>query len=306
MAKQAAIILLNWNTPKHTANCILSIQKNCNSEQYDLIVADNGSTDGSLAKLQAQFPDLLYIDNQENLGFAAGNNKALELSLQQDYTYSLLLNNDTEVFEDFLTPLINHLEQHLKAVAVQPSIYFLNSKEDLWNGGSFFNKWLGITYSDNQKGVTTAMRFSTVDWITGCCMLVRNDALRKSGLLNSAYFLYFEDVELSFRLKRYGELHYLNTTKIYHEAGVSGKQSSKNKEGTISPIIHYYLSRNKIWFLRKYSNPVFVPTITLYHFFYYTFLMIYFILRNRLTKAKYLYKGIKNGLSEPKKNIYKG
>ena len=305
MSKPVALILLNWNTPTHTANCISSIMKHCDATQYDLIIADNGSTDGSLALLKAQFPEHIYIDNKENLGFAEGNNRALSYSIKHNYTYSLLLNTDTETDEDFITPLVQHLESHRNAGAVQPAIFYLHKRDLLWNGGSYFSKFFGVTYSKNQKSRQNLKDVEKVDWITGCCFLVRNEVLKHTGLFNEQFFLYYEDVELSFRLRERGhELHYFPGTKIYHEAGVSGKQSNKNNEGTLSPIIHYYLCRNKIWFLRRYGNPIFAPVMILHNSFYYGALFSYFFLRNRRKKAQYLFKGIREGLITPKSSIW--
>lgn len=305
MNKQVAIILLNWNTPQHTSNCIVSLMQQCDAESYDLIIADNGSTDGSLDVLRSWFPQHIYIDNKENLGFAGGNNRALEYSIAQGYPYSLLLNSDTEVEEDFLSPMLRHLERHPTVTALQPAIYFLHQKDQLWNGGSFFNQIFGITYAKNQKNRQALKEAEPVDWLTGCCFLVRNAALKRAGLLKEKFFLYYEDVELSFRLREQGyTLQYFPATKIFHEAGVSGKQPLKNKEGVLSPVIHYYLCRNKIWFLRRYGNPIFAPMMIFYHGFYYAALFTYFFLRGRRKKSAYLLQGIKEGLNTPLNSIW--
>lgn len=305
MEKSVALILLNWNTPQHTINCISSIMQFCDDKLFDIIIADNGSSDDSLSRLQEKFQNQhIIIDNKENLGFAEGNNRALEYSMHKGYIYSLLLNNDTEVDEDFLTPLVHYLDEKPDVVAVQPAIYYLYNKNKLWNGGSFFNKILGSTYSKNSTARQQLKTSEQVDWLTGCCMLMRNETLKKSGLLNSRFFLYYEDVDLSFRLRNFGELHYFPSTKIYHEAGVSGQQKSKNSEGSLSPVIHYYICRNKIWFVRKYANPIFLPLMLFKTLCYYAALYSYFIIRRRKKKSAYLYQGIKEGLFTPLSSIW--
>lgn len=134
-------------------------------------------------------------------------------------------------------------------------------------------------------------------------MLVRNSALTKSGLFNKQFFLYYEDVELSYRLRSYGyDLHYLPSCKMYHEAGVSARV--EKNEGFLSPIIHYYISRNHIWFLRKYGKPVFYPINLLYNGSYYLALWGYFKLRGRNQKAGLLIKGLKEGLFTPQNAIW--
>ncbi|WP_316832410.1 glycosyltransferase family 2 protein [Pedobacter aquatilis] len=303
MPKKVAIILLNWNTYEYTSSCISSVMKYCNGTDYDLIIADNGSTDDSLAILKKRFPSLIYIDNKTNLGFAEGNNKALEYSIQEGYTFSLLLNNDTETDEDFLSPLISHLEKNHQTVAVQPAIYYLADKTRLWNGGSFFNQVFGFTYSKNQQKRRQLQLPEKVEWLTGCCFLVRNSALKQYGLFNNRFFLYYEDVDLSFRLKQAGNLDYFPLSKIYHEAGVSGKQK-KNSEGILSPIIHYYVSRNKIWFLRRYANPFFYLLNFAYNAPYYIALYIYFLIRRRKKKAQFLFKGVREGLFTPLNQVW--
>jgi len=301
MPKQVALILLNWNTPQHTASCISSLLQYCDTHLFDIIVADNGSTDGSLSILKAQFPDLVYIDNRENLGFAEGNNRGLEYSITHNYTYSLVMNTDTLTDNDLVTCLMTHLEKHPGAAAVQPAIYWMHDKTKIWNGKGGFNQLLGLPYS-NKKLPVSPLNFEIAQWVTGCCMLIRNAALLKSGLFNKQFFLYYEDVELSFRLRNTCyELHYLPACRIYHEAGVSAKV--EKKEGFLSPIIHYYICRNHIWFLRKYGKPIFYPVNILYNGFYYLSLWIYLKLRGRNEKAAYLIKAVEEGLFAPKESI---
>jgi GT2 family glycosyltransferase len=304
MHKPVALILLNWNTPVHTANCILSVQQYCDEALFNIIVADNGSTDHSLQLLKAQFPDLIYIDNKENLGFAEGNNRGLQYSIANGYTYSLVMNNDTLVDEDLVTKLKLHLDNYLHAAAVQPAIYWMHDKSKIWNGEGQFNALLGKTTSSTTLPAPADINnVKTVAWVTGCCMMIRNTSLIMSGLFNKQFFLYYEDVELSYRLRGCGyELHYLPSAKMYHEAGVSARV--EKKEGYLSPVIHYYISRNHIWFLRRYGKPVFYPVNAAYNGLYYLLLWGYFKLRGRSKKAGMLIKGLKEGLFTPKNLIW--
>lgn len=306
MPKPVALILLNWNTPQYTADCIQSVFRYCDNSLYNIIVTDNGSTDNSLAILKQQFPDLIYIDNEHNLGFAEGNNQALLYSIVQGYQYSLLLNTDTLVDEDIVKKLSTHLNEYPQAAAVQPAIYWMHKPTEIWNGEGRFNKLLGTTISDTTKPDTlTAPPFTLAEWVTGCCMMIKNEALQKSGLLNKLFFLYYEDVDLSFRLRKAGYvLHYLPSCKMYHEAGISAKVAAPKKEGQLSPVIHYYISRNHLWFIRQYGSPVLFPVNLLYNSFYYSALLIYFVLRRRKQKASLLLKGLKEGLFTPKKLIW--
>ncbi len=306
MPKPVAVILLNWNTPVYTATCINSLKTYCDGRLFDIIVADNGSTDHSLITLQAQFPDVIFIDNKSNLGFAEGNNRALIYSINNGYTYSLLINTDTLVDEDIITALSRHLDLYPAAAAVQPAIYWMHDRSKIWNGKGGFNTITGVVSSATNLPTTNDLAsFKQAKWVTGCCALLRNSALEKGGLFNKLFFLYFEDAELSYRLRDNGfELHYLPSVKMYHEAGVSAKLSPQKKEGMLSPVIHYYVSRNHIWFLRKYGNIVFLPIYGLRNALYYGSLFVYFKLRGRNEKASNLIKGLKEGLFTPKHLIW--
>ena len=305
MHKPVAVILVNWNTAEYTANCISSLKRYCDESLFDIIVADNGSTDGSLQVLQAEFPDLVYIDNKENLGFAEGNNRVLLYSIEKGYSYSLIINTDTLVDEDIIFKLREHLQQHPEAAAVQPAIYWMHNRAQIWNGKGRFSSILGITFSDTRlPEQPPGPTYKTAEWLTGCCMLIRNAALLKSGLFNKQFFLYYEDVDLSFRLRRKGyQLHYIMSCKMYHAAGVSAKVTP-TKEGSLSPIIHYYVSRNHLWLLRRYGTPLFYPINLVYNGFYYAGLLTYLKLRGRNEKARLLIKGLKDGFFTSKSLIW--
>jgi GT2 family glycosyltransferase len=305
MLKPVAIILLNWNTPEHTINCIASLLQYCNEHLYNIIVTDNGSTDNSLSLIKDRYPNLIYIDNKINLGFAEGNNRALKYSIDNNYQYSLILNTDTLVDEDIVTKLSNHLNIHTEAAAVQPAIYWMYNKSQIWNGEGHFNKLLGKTTSNTKQPDYDDGTFKVADWLTGCCMCIRNSALVNVGLFNKLLFLYFEDVDLSFRLRNSGyNLHYLPSCKMYHEAGVSAKIAPNKKEGTLNPIIHYYIARNHIWILRQYGNNAFYSINLIYNGFYYASLLTYFLIRGRTEKAKSLIKGLKEGFFTSKNLIW--
>lgn len=301
MPKNVAVILLNWNTKIYTEQCIISLKAYASESLFDIIIADNGSTDGSLLYLKSKFPDLIYLDNKTNLGFAEGNNRALNLSIKLGFKYSLLLNTDTIIKENVVQKLFDYLETYDNIAAVQPAIYYLNDKNKLWNGEMDFNPILGYTFSKAElPNIPKAVK-----WITGCCFLIRNTVLEDVGMFNKRFFLYYEDVELSYRLRSKGyQLNILPNITVFHEAGVSGKLKSKSKEGYLSPIIHYYLTRNKIWFLRRYGNKWFFPFILLNLIVQSSALLCYFVINGKTQKLNNLLKGIKDGLLTPSKNIW--
>jgi GT2 family glycosyltransferase len=320
MSKKLAIILVNWNSYALTDDTLQSLYKTSYKE-YDIICVDNASTDDSLNQLRKNHSDIILLTCDQNTGFTGGNNKGMQYALEHGYAYTLLLNNDVAVESDFLEPLVQALDANENLGAVQPLIYFHHDRTLIWNAGSCYNKWLGVTkaigynkkdkdqkeryqkeryrtdQNQNQGDTKDIQPIQNIAWITGCAFMVKTDVLKKVGLLYEPFFIYYEDVDLSFRIKNAGyDLGYTPASVIYHIAGMSHKSTKKTAEGYISPKVHYLNARNHIWLLKKYTNLLHAPTVILYQSIYYLSVTGYFIIRGRWQKIKALYKGIGEGL----------
>jgi GT2 family glycosyltransferase len=304
MSKKLAIILVNWNSYELTNDTLQSLYQT-SFQDYDIICVDNASTDESLNQLRTNHNNVIILTCDQNTGFTGGNNKGMQYAIQQGYVYTLLLNNDVAVESDFLEPLVGALDANKNMGAVQPLIYFHHDRTLIWNAGSSFNQWLGITKTIgyNKKDAQHTYRnqnqgcVSKIDWITGCAFMVKTEVLKKVGLLYDPFFIYYEDVDLSFRIKNAGyDLGYAPASVIYHIAGMSHKSTKKTAEGYVSPKVHYLNARNHIWLLKKYTSALHAPTVILYQSLYYLSVTAYFILRGRWQKIKALYKGIGEGI----------
>jgi GT2 family glycosyltransferase len=304
MSKKLAIILVNWNSYQLTDDTLQSLYKTTYKD-YDIICVDNASNDDSLSQLRKNHVDIILLTCDQNTGFTGGNNKGMRYALQHGYTYTLLLNNDVAVESDFLEPLVNALDANENLGAVQPLIYFHHDRTLIWNAGSRYNKWLGVskTIGYNKKDEDQKERFqnqgfvSNIAWITGCAFMVKTELLKKVGLLYEPFFIYYEDVDLSFRIKNAGyDLGYAPASVIYHIAGMSHKSTKKTAEGYVSPKVHYLNARNHIWLLKKYTSALHAPTVIFYQSLYYLSVTGYFIIRGRWKKIKALYKGIGEGI----------
>lgn len=294
-----AIILVNWNSYEVSNDCILSLKK-IDYPNYTIILVDNGSADGSGMKIQKEHPDIVTILSDKNTGFTGGNNIGFRYSLENNFDYSMMLNNDTIVEPDFLSNLMNIIERSETIGAVQPRIHFDHNRQLLWNGGSYFNKFWGFTYTkgENRSPKKAHLINKEVDWITGCAFLVRNSVLRKTGMLAENMFIYSEDVDLSFRIHERGyKLMYVADALIYHIAGMSNKSKTKGKEGYVNPIVHYLNQRNRIWLLKRYTKWQYVPTALIANFFYVMLIIGYFALRRRFSKVKAMRQAIKDGIN---------
>ena len=299
MSKKVAVILVNWNSFALTFNCIDSLQQMVYRD-FDILVTDNGSEDGSGKKLKEHYPGLILIESPINLGFTGGNNLGMQYAIENGYEYVILLNNDTFVKNDSLAVLTTFMDQHHEAGAIQPMIYFNHDRSLLWNGGSYFNPWLGHTYTVNynQSLKPSNSRIKEVGWISGCAFMTRVSVLKQTGLFPENMFIYYEDVDLSFRIKKLGyQLIYHPDSVIYHIAGMSNKQKTKGKEGFINPIVHYLNIRNRIWLLKKHTKGLHIPITFLFNFFYIIAVMGYFVARLRFTKFRTVLRAVKDGLS---------
>jgi GT2 family glycosyltransferase len=310
MPKKLAIILVNWNSYALTDDTLQSLYKT-SYKDYDIICVDNASTDDSLNQLKKNHADIIILTCDQNTGFTGGNNKGMQYALAHGYAYTLLLNNDVAVESDFLEPLVQALDANENLGAVQPLIYFHHDRTLIWNAGSRYNKWLGVTKTigynkkdaqhtyryQNQGDTKNNQPIQNIAWITGCAFMARTEILKKVGLLYEPFFIYYEDVDLSFRIQQQGyDLGYTPASVIYHIAGMSHKSSKKTAEGYVSPKVHYLNARNHIWLLKKYTNLLHAPTVIIYQSLYYLSVTAYFILRGRWQKIKALYKGIGEGL----------
>ena len=293
-----AIIVINWNGYSLTEKCLQSLAE-ATYPNFQTVVVDNASTGDDVEKLRRNFPKVKLIESGENEGFTGGNNKGIEEALSEDFDYIMLLNNDTEQEMDFLDKLVSFMQRTPEAAAVQPRIHYVHDKDKVWSLGGKYNPWLGLTPS--LKKVQRNDPFE-VDWLTGCCLLVRASVVREVGKLDDNFFAYYEDVDWSFRMKSGGgKLYCLPDAVVYHVAGASGKASEKGKEGFVSPFIHYLNVRNQLYFLRKHAKGVYLPSVALVQVLLLSVYILYFSARRRLAKLKAVLMGVRDGLKMPVK-----
>ncbi|MDO6439637.1 glycosyltransferase family 2 protein [Cyclobacterium sp. 1_MG-2023] len=296
MQYSVAIVILNWNGWDYTQLCIKSLLEAGYSED-DLIIVDNASTDGSIPNIKKQFPKAHLILNKENEGFTGGNNRGIQYAIKKGYAFVLLLNNDTQVLPGFLERLIEEMKASEKLAAIQPLIYYLGAKDEIWNAGGDYHAWLG--YSQTNYKIESDQPYLT-DWISGCAILVRSTVLETIGLLDHNYFAYFEDVDWSLRMRSQGfELKVHPQSIIYHEAGAASKSETKGVEGFLDPKVHFLNVRNQVFQLRKYCVGPKQWLAWPFHFAKFALFIIYFTLKGRHTKSKAVIKGIKEGLKTP-------
>ena len=284
-----AIILVNWKQYELTKSCILSLLGS-ELKNFKIILIDNESNFNELKNLKKQFTEIITFSNQNNLGFCKANNQAIKYAIENNFELVMLLNNDTEVDKNFIDPLINTIKKDNSVGAVQPLIMNYNKRDLIWSAGGYLNKFFGITTTNKSLGNKL-----NLDWITGCCMLLKTDVIKKIKLLDENFFAYYEDVDWSFRIKDLGyTLELVDKSLVYHHGSISSNNSSS--EGKLSPYVHYLNFKNHIYLLRKHIEKFNILGVILYQLLKLIFYSIYFILRFRFKKLKMIYKGLIHGM----------
>mgnify|MGYP003393093677 CR=1 FL=1 len=224
MRADIAVVILNWNGLSWLERFLPAVIERSVGEAR-VIVADNGSTDDSIAWLQQRFPDLELISLPENLGFAGGYNAALE---KIDATYFVLLNSDVEVSPGWLAPMRALLERDRGMAACQPKM-LSHAQRDRFehagaaggyidrNGYPFCRgRIFEITEQDRGQFDDEAEVF----WATGACMMIRADAFRTAGGFDASLFAHMEEIDLCWRLRRMGwRIGYTSKSVVYHVGG---------------------------------------------------------------------------------------
>jgi len=288
--KKIAIIIVNWKQYELTINCLLSVQK-VEYKNLKVILVDNESNYEKINKIKNDFSKVEVIESKENLGFASANNIGIKYAIKNKFEYVMLLNNDTEVNKKFLTPLLNSFQKDNSLGAVQPLIMNYNNRAKVWNAGGYLNNFFGFPYTNKLNN-----KKRQIDWITGCCIVLKTKVINKVGLMDEHFFAYYEDVDWSLRIKKLGyKLGVVESSVIFHHGTKSSKNS--NFEGDLSPFVHYLNIRNHIYLVKKHSDKFNFIGVLLYQFLKILFYSIYFIMRLRFSKLKMVYRGLNDGIN---------
>lgn len=240
-------VILNWNGWRDTLACVRSCQRLVNVDN-ELIVIDNGSTDGSVERLQAEIPGLRIIETGANLGYAGGNNVGVRLAIDEGAEFVWLLNNDTTVDPRALDELIAVMRSNPRAGIVGSKIFYADRPEVLWFAGGYCRPDYGWAMHRGQDEVDTGQydQIGPAEFITGCSLLVRRATVADIGVLDDGYFLYWEDVDWCVAAASAGwEIIYAFGSRVWHKVGGSGT-------GGIDLLQVRYDTRNRIRFHRRH------------------------------------------------------
>jgi len=229
-----AIVVLNWNGLEDTRALLRTLER-CRVPagwSAEVMVVDNGSTDGSAQRIGAEFPQVDVLALPENLRFAGGNNQGIARALAAGADAIMLLNNDTEADPALLERLLLALEQHPEAGAVAPLIYFAAPSRRIWYAGGRCTPALGLAAHRGLRQLDRGQYRSIerTGYLTGCCLLARRAVWEKVGLLDERYFIYAEDADWCLRARRAGfALLFVPTARLWHKVSTSAGAQSRWK-----------------------------------------------------------------------------
>ncbi|MEG1573511.1 MAG: glycosyltransferase family 2 protein [Bacteroidales bacterium] len=250
-----SVVIVNYNVKYFLEQCLYSVRAALSGIDAEVFVVDNNSTDGSVEYLRPKFPEVVFLENNDNPGFAKANNQAITLCNGE---YVLLLNPDTVIGEEGLKTLSLFLDEHPEAGAIGVKMidghgmFLSESKRAFPSPWVSFCKIFGLSKLFPQS--PTFARYNlpyldenkphSVEVLAGAFMMLRSEALSKAGLLDESFFMYGEDIDLSYQMVLSGYKNYYLPERILHYKGESTKQ------GDIKYIKAFYGAM--IIFFRKY------------------------------------------------------
>lgn len=235
-----SVIIVNYNVEHFLDQCLDSVRRASKNVSLEVLIVDNKSVDGSLEMLSKKYPEYTLIANEDNVGFSKANNQAMRIAKGE---YVLLLNPDTVVAEDTFSKVIQFMNEHPNAGGLGVHMidgkgnFLPESKRGLPKPMVAFYKIFGLSklfpkskrFGQYHLGHISEDETAKIDVLSGAFMLMRAEALEKVGLLDEDYFMYGEDIDLSYRIQKGGfDNYYFPETSIIHYKGESTKKSSVN------------------------------------------------------------------------------
>ncbi len=249
-ARPAWALVLARNQLRLTRECLTSVLA-LDPPVDRVLLVDNGSTDGTLEAVRAEFPGVHVLRLEENRYFAGGVNEGVRRALAEGAQSILLLNNDVVLERAALEKLQRALEEDPRRAAVSPKIYYYDAPDVIWFAGGVVGRGWGLIRHRgvNVKDEKQAFGPGEVDYISGAAALLSRGALESVGLLDPDYVMYVEDVDWCARAREKGFLlRYEPSAKVWHHV-------SATSGGGLTPLKAYYRLRSGGLFLARHGNP---------------------------------------------------
>ena len=263
-----SVVIVNYNVRLLLDECIKSVEKALDGIKGDIFVVDNNSSDGSVDYIRQRFPEVHLIANAENCGFARANNQAIRIS---DAEYILLLNPDTVVYENTLRGCLDFMDAHPEAGGVGVRMLTRDGDAAPESRRAVPTPWVAFL---KMMGFTRRYYMSHLPWdkparievVSGAFFFLRHKALDETGLLDEDFFMYGEDIDLSFRLLKGGWQNWYLPYDIIHYKGESTQKSSFR-------YVHVFYQAMLIFFRKHYAHLSFLISFPIQTAIYFRALM---------------------------------
>lgn len=245
---ELSIVIVNHNCSSQLQQCLASLKENSVRISAEIIVIDNNSDDGAAAMLARSFPDVNLIQNHKNVGFSRANNQGIKASQSE---YILFLNPDTIVYSGALDILMQVLREQKKIGGVGPALLHNDQKFQVSFGGrrnfcsEMFQKFILNPYYRIRLRYIKKQRKAV--WLSAACLMVRKDVLDEVGGFDEDFFLYYEDIDLCFRINNTGRsLLFIPDARILHYGGISTRKQQLNSR--------FFYRQSQLYFYRKHNS----------------------------------------------------
>jgi len=267
-----SVIIVSWNVCHELLECLRSIEENPPSDSFEIIVVDNASTDGTSDTIKSNFPNVRLILNTENRGFAAANNEGIRRSRGQ---YLLLLNPDTIVHPCSLDVLVRFMNENTDVGACGPKLVngdgttqqsarrFPSFRGALHRHTAF--KFLSIFKGQYRKWVMKDVKYDSqmdVDQVMGAALMTRKSVIEQVGPMDEGFFMYYEEVDLCYRIKQAGwRITYVPEAQITHIGGRSAEQIPVGKRILAMTSLLRFFKKHRGKFVTAVFAFVFKPAL---------------------------------------------
>lgn len=242
-APRVSAIVLTWNSGADIVECLDHLAAS-DYPVLDVIVVDNGSTDGTPQRVRELFPHLTLLQNQHNLGFAEGNNVGMRYALARNTDFVFLLNDDAFVEPSTVSQLIETAESDARIGIVGPALVSYHDPTLVYYGAQLD---LDRIHPQEQLVVTPRRDVFDSPYVAGCALMVKADVARKVGLLDPAYFAYWEDTDWCVRVRQAGYRVVVHPNAQVRHKGTLDQTAQKH------PLASYLYRRNQFRFARKFK-----------------------------------------------------
>jgi len=272
---ELSIIIVSFNDKPHLEECLSSIEENTQNMNLEILIVDNNSSDGSQEFIKQNYPQIKLITNEENVGFAKANNRGFREGKGE---FFLFLNTDTVIYPNALSLLLEELKINPRVGAIGPALlrgenaYQISFGKRVSFASQIFQKFfLNLFYKLMLKGIQKRKK---VGWLSAACFMTRKEILEDVGLFDENFFLYFEDIDLCYRIRKKGwSLLFLPQARVFHKGGTS---TGKDK---VSSRFEY--RRSQLYFYQKYNSKVSLFLLRVCFVLNFSFIRLWGILKGK-------------------------